>query len=61
MRDPKRIYEVLEAVAQYWVLVPDQRLGQILWNLAERDPFYLEDEELIKKIKEKMGKSWKES
>ncbi len=57
MRDPKRVEEVLDALRAYWQKCPDQRLGQILWNITGRDPFYLEDDELIKRIKEKLEKS----
>lgn len=55
-RDKNRIPKVLEAIKLIWELVPDQRLGQLIHNLAqfneikEKDVYYLEDEELIEKI-----------
>lgn len=53
MRDPKRIEEVLQQVRTYWCQNPDLRLGQILTILSRNtDVFYLEDDELIKRLKE---------
>lgn len=53
MRDPKRIEEVLQQVRTYWYQNPDLRLGQILTILSRNtDVFYLEDAELIKRLKE---------
>jgi len=55
-RDPKRIPKVLEAVRKIWEKFPDRRLGQLIYNLTqfheikEKDVFYLEDDELLKKI-----------
>ena len=56
MRDPKRIDVVLKGIKEYWEKHPDLRLGQILCNFGRRvgmpDPFYLEDEDLLRLLKE---------
>ena len=56
MRDADRIPEVLNTLASVWQLFPDLRLGQFLWVLAEGDPFYMEDDELITKLKARAEK-----
>lgn len=51
MRDVKRIPIVLNAIQRYWEKHPDLRLAQIVSNMAfPSDPFYLEDDELVKKV-----------
>jgi len=56
-RDPKRIPKVLEVIREIWEKVPDQRFGQLIYNLTqfseikEKDVYYIEDDELIRKIK----------
>src|SRR5689334_15360578 len=49
MRDPKRIDGVLAAVKNLWEKYPGMRLGQLIWGIAGRDPFYMEDDELVKR------------
>ena len=49
MRDPDRIDGVLAAVKSVWVKYPDLRLGQLLWAIASGDPFFMEDDELVKR------------
>jgi len=39
-----------------WFQHPDWRLGQLIWNMAGRDPFYIEDYDLIKQGYEKFDK-----
>lgn len=53
MRDPERIDRILYMLKRRWKEVPDWRLGQILINLtyADEDLFYLEDDELEKRLK----------
>ena len=54
MRDPKRIPKVLDEVKKTWEKSPDLRLGQLIDAIVSRSPhplFYIEDEELIKRIK----------
>lgn len=55
MRDPKRIDEVLAAVREVWEKEPDMRLGQLLWALAEGDPFYIEDHVLVVRCKDRQA------
>ena len=52
MRDPNRIGPTLEVIRQLWEKYPDWRLGQLVFNLAGRDPFYIEDDELVRKATE---------
>ena len=55
MRDPKRIDVVIEAVKEEWKKEPDWRLGQLIVNISraagKMDPFFLEDDMLMKVIK----------
>lgn len=56
MRDPNRIPEILKELEILWKRYPDWRLGQLIVNLNREltlgdDPFYLEDDELLKMIK----------
>lgn len=56
MRDPKRIEKVLATISRVWYRVPDWRLEQLLYNATRQtDPFYIEDEQLIKQL-ERMEK-----
>ena len=55
MRDPNRIYKICHKLAEIWSQVPDWRLGQLMTNINQvckiindKDPFYVEDDELIK-------------
>lgn len=54
MRNPNRIPEVLMMLQQGWEKVPDWRLGQLIENLKRYigidDLFYIEDDEMTKKI-----------
>jgi len=50
MRNPDRIDSVLAAIKHAWVLQPDLRLGQLIVNMAGGDPFYTEDDELLKRL-----------
>lgn len=47
MRNPHRIDGTLAAIGEVWKRHPDMRLGQLLWALANGDPFYTEDDALI--------------
>lgn len=52
MRDPKRIPEILKAIEKEWKKYPDLRLGQLLVNvISEYNMFYVEDEDLVEKLK----------
>ncbi len=56
MRDPDRITPTLEAVEKLWRTMPDMRLGQLMWAIAGRDPFHIEDEDTVKRIEERLRK-----
>lgn len=53
MRNKNRIDAIINELEKIWVNYSDLRLGQLLLNVI-KDPelYYLEDEELIKKLKE---------
>jgi len=61
MRDPNRIYDVLDMVGALWQKNPDMRLGQLLINISGlndiHDLFNLEDDKLVVLIKGK-AKGW---
>jgi len=54
VRDPIRQKELLDLIEAIWTKYPDLRLGQLLSNrmilLEGTDLFYLEDNELYKKL-----------
>ncbi len=56
MRDPQRIKQVLDTIEKIWVKHPDLRLGQLIQNLVSSKNanyiYYMEDEELIKRLQE---------
>ena len=52
MRDIRRIDRILEVLGDYWKLVPDWRLGQLIKNIfGNNDIFYLEDEQFIEVVR----------
>lgn len=55
MRDPKRIYQVCNKLAEYWGEVPDWRFGQLLCNmlgeeLNGKDLFFIEDDKFMEML-----------
>jgi hypothetical protein len=53
MRNPERIPIVLAEIKRVWETSPDLRLGQLVSVLSkDKDIFYIEDDELIKNIKD---------
>ena len=55
MRDPKRIKKVMELVERIWNVFPDWRFGQlvkIVEAISDVDIFYVEDDEMIRILKE---------
>ena len=48
MRDPKRIDELLNTVKTVWEQYPDMRFGQLVVNVLGVDPFYIEDDIILK-------------
>ncbi len=52
-RDPERIDKILGIIRKYWCKHSDLRLGQLLLAVVVADKlFYMEDDELIKLLKE---------
>jgi len=54
MRDPNRIEPMLTLIRKIWYRSPDLRLTQLIMNALKmaEDPYYVEDETLIKALKE---------
>lgn len=54
MRDPDRIFRILNLIQLIWLRCPDMRLGQLLSNFAQfnTDPYYYEDDRTEQKLKE---------
>ena len=55
MRNPERIRYVAEKLVELWEKWPDYRLGQLMWLAAGRDPFHIEDYDMLKFLAEKAG------
>ena len=60
MRNPERIPIILEQLKKIWTEHPDMRLGQLLVGAVQKrtgvsDIFYVEDETLLKMVKEIFG------
>lgn len=51
MRDPNRIPEFLAELERVWSAQPDLRFGQLVVNLFGDDPFYIEDEDAMTKLR----------
>jgi hypothetical protein len=54
-RDPDRIDALLVALRMIWTKYPDQRLGQLIYNImrdgeTSYDPFFYEDDMLLKRM-----------
>ena len=60
VRDPNRIYKFCNKIAEMWSEVPDWRFGQLISNITANfdgaSLFYLEDEELFKRLEEEFNK-----
>ena len=59
MRDVNRIDKFLKELGDLWKEVPDWRFMQLICNLQSEigtDGFYLEENDVIKRLKEYMGK-----
>ena len=56
MRNPDRIPKVLRELERLWSKHPDWRLGQLIFNIPGRDPFHIEDYDLIELGYRKFGK-----
>ena len=64
MRDIKRIKPFMEALAEIWKKeVPDWRFGQLMSNVLnsfEKDPFFIEEDEMLERFKKFFEKDIKE-
>lgn len=49
MRDPERIPEILDFLADYWLAHPDLRLGQIIGNAGIE--YYTEDDAALRRLR----------
>lgn len=64
MRNPSRIYPLLNKIGAIWIKHPDMRLGQLIENIRRMDKiniyednlFYIEDEKFEKLI-DKLAKT----
>jgi hypothetical protein len=55
MRSPERIDKFCNELAEVWKKVPDWRFGQLMVNVLNslpRDPFFYEEDEMIKEFKD---------
>lgn len=53
MRNPSRINEILNQLAEIWQQNPDLRLGQLILNvIPDLQAYYIEDDKLIELLKE---------
>lgn len=56
MRDVKRIKPFMEKLGDIWEReVPDWRFGQLMVNVLnsfDRDPFFIEEDEMLKKFED---------
>lgn len=60
MRDINRIDKFCDDLAELWKKVPDWRFGQFICNTFGYlgvDPFFIEEDEMIKKLGEIMDNS----
>ena len=55
-REPQRIDELMSELERIWKEHPDTRLGQLLVSCVDGDAeklFYMEDEDLLEKLRER--------
>ena len=60
MRDPKRIPEFCNKLAEIWMKYPEFRFGQFMVNIMSatpHDPWLYEDDEMIEFIDQWMNKA----
>jgi hypothetical protein len=51
VRAPERIKPIMEELERVWRQNPDWRLGQLIVNASDPDPFYVEDELMLEGLK----------
>ena len=57
MRDPARLNKITNFILMYWAAYPDWRFMQLMENFRSwygADPFYMDDDEFIKKFRDFM-------
>ena len=55
MRDPKRIRKFCNELADIWESkCPDWRFGQLLVNVIDRDPWFLEEDDMLRLFKQRL-------
>lgn len=50
--DPERRRELLDAFEAYWIAHPNWRFCQLVFGITRGDPFYVEDDVVLRKLKE---------
>lgn len=50
-KDPNRIYKFCIELVKEWSKEPNLRFGQLIVNTLGEDPFYVEDDEALERIK----------
>ena len=58
MRDPNRIPEFCNKLAEIWAKYPDFRFGQFILNAfsnTKKDPWFYEDDEMIEYLEKWMN------
>lgn len=54
MRDPKRIRKFCNELADIWEEnCPDWRFGQLLVNVIDRDPWFLEEDDMMRLFRQR--------
>lgn len=56
MRNPYSLQPVLRELQRLWEKHPDWRLGPLIFNIPGRDPFHIEDYDLIELGFKKFGR-----
>lgn len=59
MRDPNRLHKFYDELKRiHMEYVPDWRFGQMIMNIfGGRDIFYMEEEDILQKVKEYFGEA----
>ena len=56
MRDPKRIRKFCNELADIWEeKCPDWRFGQLLVNVIDRDPWFLEEDDMMRLFRQRLN------
>jgi hypothetical protein len=59
MREPGRIERILNLVRKIWYIYPDQRFGQLITNCISSEMWFIEDDEIEKRLKEILERGMK--